>query len=136
MLRTDDKSVKRDASDTFKLVQMYMRDRKPTGKYTSADSNSNSSRVSSGGGGGDSDSTEATLKGGPAAVAMEIALRGWSSEAAMRDEIYMQLCRQTSNNKRVSVSPVVPGEGLFKGARVSISSVIHSLFKGTCNSLR
>ena len=120
MLKTDDKIVKRDACETFKLIQMYMCDRKSSGKYANADTAAAASTASEAASGCSSptgtpsdnrgplqDSAngprEIGLKGGAALVATEIATRGWMSEADMRDEIYMQLCRQTSNNKRMLV---------------------------------
>ncbi|TSL47591.1 Rho GTPase-activating protein 39 [Bagarius yarrelli] len=38
-------------------------------------------------------------KGEPLAVALEIAVRGWSNQG-LRDELYIQLCRQTTENFR------------------------------------
>ncbi|KAK3522736.1 hypothetical protein QTP86_030783 [Hemibagrus guttatus] len=38
-------------------------------------------------------------KGEPLAVALEIAIRGWSNQG-LRDELYIQLCRQTTENFR------------------------------------
>jgi len=67
MIRTSDKTVKKEAPEVFKLIQTYMNDRK--GKTTSRH------------------------------VALEIATKGWSV-VDLRDEIYMQLCRQTSDNPR------------------------------------
>ncbi|KAL7888718.1 hypothetical protein AOLI_G00036920 [Acnodon oligacanthus] len=38
-------------------------------------------------------------KGEPLAVALEVAVRGWSNQG-LRDELYIQLCRQTTENFR------------------------------------
>ncbi|ESN93582.1 hypothetical protein HELRODRAFT_115456 [Helobdella robusta] len=67
MIRTNNKSVKKEASEVFKLIQVYMGDRKS--------------------------------KEPLAQIALEIAVRGWIS-VEMRDEIYIQLCRQTTKNPR------------------------------------
>ncbi|XP_041367234.1 rho GTPase-activating protein 39-like [Gigantopelta aegis] len=67
MLRTTDRIVKKEAIEVFKLIQMYMGDRK--GRQS------------------------------PMSHALEIVTKGWSIPA-LRDEIYIQLCRQTTENKR------------------------------------
>ncbi|XP_076450484.1 uncharacterized protein LOC143286698 isoform X3 [Babylonia areolata] len=66
MIRTNDKSIKKEACDIFKLIQLYMGDRQ--GKQA------------------------------PLSVALEIITKGWST-INLRDEIYIQLTRQTTNNK-------------------------------------
>ncbi len=67
MIKTNDKIVKKDALDVWKLIQMYMGDRKPKAPATH--------------------------------IALEITIKGWTT-AAIRDEIYIQLCRQTTDNKK------------------------------------
>ncbi|XP_029111049.1 rho GTPase-activating protein 39-like [Scleropages formosus] len=67
MIVTADRAVKKEAVEVFKLIQMYMGDRK------------------------------ARLD--PLSVAHEIVVRGWSSQG-LRDELYIQLCRQTTENFR------------------------------------
>lgn len=67
MLRTNDKAVKREACEVFKLIQMYMGDRKP--------------------------------KSSPLHVALEITVKGWTMPS-LRDEIFIQLCRQTTENRK------------------------------------
>ncbi|XP_029634196.1 uncharacterized protein LOC115209795 isoform X3 [Octopus sinensis] len=67
MLRTNDKAVKREACEVFKLIQMYMGDRKP--------------------------------KSTPLQVALEITVKGWTMPS-LRDEIFIQLCRQTTENRK------------------------------------
>nr|KAG5694187.1 hypothetical protein BaRGS_016033 [Batillaria attramentaria] len=67
MIRTNDKSIKKEACDIFKLIQLYMGDRR--GKQA------------------------------PMSVALEVITKGWSM-INLRDEIYMQLTRQTTENKR------------------------------------
>jgi len=62
--------VKKEAVEVFKLIQTYMTDRK--GK---------------------------TNGGSKQTVALEIATKGWSV-VELRDEIFMQLCRQTTDNPR------------------------------------
>ena len=42
-------------------------------------------------------------KSAPNSVALEIISKGWSS-VELRDEIYLQLCRQTSDNPRKYVT--------------------------------
>lgn len=68
MIRTENKTVKKEAPELFKLIQTYMGDRK---------------------GGKD------TLT----VIALDIISKGWSS-SELRDEIYIQLCRQTTRNPR------------------------------------
>ena len=67
MIRTNDKAIKKEALDNWKLIQMYMNDRK--------------------------------AKAPPTHIALEITIKGWT-QPALRDEIYIQLCRQTTENKR------------------------------------
>lgn len=67
MIKTNDKAVKKEAPDVFRLVQTYMLDRKAKMPLMQ--------------------------------VALEIVTRGWSNNE-LRDEIYMQLCRQTTDNMR------------------------------------
>lgn len=67
MITTTDKSVKKDACEVFKLIQVYMGDRKVKSGTTSD------------------------------SVALDITTRGWSKQL-LRDELYIQICRQTSDN--------------------------------------
>jgi hypothetical protein len=67
MIRTTDKSVKKEAVEVFKLIQSYMGDRK--------------------------------AKAAPNQVALDIVIKGWGC-VELRDEIYIQLCRQTTENPR------------------------------------
>lgn len=69
MMRTSDKVVKKEAPETFKLIQQYQGDRRPK--------------------------KEEPLN----QLALQLATKGWSMNA-LRDEIYIQLCRQTTDNKR------------------------------------
>ncbi|XP_069133981.1 rho GTPase-activating protein 39-like isoform X7 [Argopecten irradians] len=67
ILRTEDKGVKKEACDVFKLIQIYMGDRK--GKHSQMQ------------------------------AAQEIVIKGWNV-ANLRDEIYMQICKQTTENRK------------------------------------
>ncbi|XP_044100635.1 rho GTPase-activating protein 39 isoform X2 [Neovison vison] len=68
MIVTSDRHVKKEACEIFKLIQMYMGDRR--------------------------------AKADPLHVALEIATKGWSVQG-LRDELYIQLCRQTTANFRL-----------------------------------
>ncbi|XP_008068157.1 rho GTPase-activating protein 39 isoform X2 [Carlito syrichta] len=68
MIVTSDRHVKKEACELFKLIQMYMGDRR--------------------------------AKADPLHVALEIATKGWSVQG-LRDELYIQLCRQTTENFRL-----------------------------------
>ncbi|XP_054981822.1 rho GTPase-activating protein 39 isoform X1 [Sorex araneus] len=68
MIVTSDRHVKKEACEIFKLIQMYMGDRR--------------------------------AKADPLHVALEIATKGWSVQG-LRDELYIQLCRQTTENFRL-----------------------------------
>jgi len=74
LIRTESKLVKREASEIFRLIQMYMGDRP-------------------------------LVKSGltPAGIAADLVCRGWTN-VALRDEIYIQLCRQTTRNPLPSVA--------------------------------
>ncbi|XP_061096149.1 rho GTPase-activating protein 39 [Conger conger] len=67
MIVTADRAVKKEAVEIFRLVQMYMGDRR-----TRAD---------------------------PTAAALEVVGKGWTCPG-LRDELYIQLCRQTTENFR------------------------------------
>ena len=67
MIRTNDKMNKKEALENWKLIQMYMGDRK--------------------------------AKAPPTHIALEVVIKGWT-QPSLRDEIYIQLCRQTTDNKR------------------------------------
>lgn len=67
MIRTNDKIIKKEAPEVFKLIQMYMGDRK----------------------------AKASLP----QLALDIAVKGWSIKG-LQDEIYIQLCRQTTENTK------------------------------------
>lgn len=71
MIRTSNKSVKKEAPEVFKLILMYMGDRK--------------------------------TKDPAMQIALDITVRGWTV-VELRDEIFIQLCRQTSKNPRGFVS--------------------------------
>lgn len=68
MLRTNDKNTKKEAVEVFKLIQMYMGDRKT--KLTQSQ------------------------------LALEITTKGWTLGPDLRDEIFIQICRQTTENKK------------------------------------
>jgi MyTH4 domain len=70
MIRTENKLVKKEALEVFKLIQMYMGDRKLTTKDVPMSS-----------------------------VAFDIISRG-SVIDELRDEIFIQICRQTMRNPR------------------------------------
>ncbi|KAI1888805.1 hypothetical protein AGOR_G00172530 [Albula goreensis] len=67
MIMTADRGVKKEAVEIFKLIQMYMGDRR--------------------------------ARTDPLSVALDVAVKGWSCQG-LRDELYIQLCRQTTENFR------------------------------------
>lgn len=67
MIRTVNKAVKKEAPELFRLIQMYMGDKKTKDPLSQ--------------------------------IALEIVSKGWTL-AELRDEIFIQLCRQTSKNPR------------------------------------
>jgi len=74
MIRTESKLVKKDAPDLFRLIQAYMGDRKITG--------------------GRSDAPTTT-----AGLLTDVVVKGWNV-VELRDEIFIQICRQTTRNPR------------------------------------
>ena len=78
IIRTENKLVKKEASEMFRYIQMYMGDRPLlVGK----------SAVT------------------PFSIAVDVVCRGWSN-VALRDEIYIQLCRQTTRNPLLLVTSI------------------------------
>jgi len=76
IIRTESKSVKKEAAEIFRYIQMYMGDRPLVlGKSGLT----------------------------PFNIAVDIVCRGWVN-VALRDEIYIQLCRQTTRNPHPLVS--------------------------------
>jgi len=76
IIRTESKLVKKEASEIFKFIQMYMGDRPlMLGKSGLT----------------------------PLSIAVDIVCRGWTN-VALRDEILIQLCRQTTRNPLPSVT--------------------------------
>jgi hypothetical protein len=69
MIRTENKVVKKEAPEVFKLIQTYMGDRKPAKDMPLSH------------------------------VAFDIIQRGWSI-IELRDEVFIQICRQTMRNPR------------------------------------
>ncbi|XP_014668112.1 PREDICTED: rho GTPase-activating protein 39-like [Priapulus caudatus] len=69
MIATSDKKVKKEALEIFKLIQMYMCDRKLKSGMTQL------------------------------GIALDLAKRGWTNKG-LRDELYIQLCKQTTDNRR------------------------------------
>lgn len=68
LILIQDRQLKKDAIDTFKLILGYMGDR--------------------------------TIKGkSPEKLALELTTKGWNTPV-LRDEIYLQLCKQTTDNFR------------------------------------
>lgn len=67
MLKTEDKTLKKEAVEVFKLIQMYMGDRRAKQISTH--------------------------------TALSIANKGWSI-TPLRDEIFLQLIRQTTDNPK------------------------------------
>jgi len=70
--------VKKEASEIFRQIQMYMGDR-PLVLGKSALT--------------------------PLSIAVDVVCRGWAN-VALRDEILVQLCRQTTRNPLLSVTSV------------------------------
>uniref|UniRef100_H2ZL65 Rho-GAP domain-containing protein n=1 Tax=Ciona savignyi TaxID=51511 RepID=H2ZL65_CIOSA len=68
MIMTKDKHTKKDACETFKLIQAYMGDKK-------------------------------VKKAEKPEIALEVITKGWQG-TGLRDEIYIQLCRQTTGNPK------------------------------------
>ena len=68
LILIQDRQLKKDAIDIFKLILGYMGDR--------------------------------TIKGkSPEKLALELTTKGWNTPV-LRDEIYLQLCKQTTDNFR------------------------------------
>ena len=72
MLPMEDKTLKKEACDLFKLVQIYMGDRKCKPGMTCN------------------------------SVALELCNHAWN-KPALRDELYLHVCRQTTENPRKCV---------------------------------
>jgi hypothetical protein len=75
LIKTNDKTVKKEAPELFKLIQIYMGDRR--------------------GGGGVKNNSD--LK----AICLEIMIKGWSM-SVLRDELFFQLLKQTNLNTNIT----------------------------------
>ena len=75
MLPLEDKTLKKEACDLFKLVQIYMGDRKCKPGMTCN------------------------------SVALELCNHAWN-KPSLRDELYLHICRQTTENPRKYVFPL------------------------------
>ena len=88
MIRTENKLVKKESAEVFKLVQVFMGDRKIN--------------------------RDAPMS----SLVMDVVVKGWNI-AELRDEIFIQLCRQTTRNPReyvcdFSVSAPCPRSPMVK----------------------
>jgi len=76
MIKTENKLVKKEAAEVFKLIQVYMGDRKIGRDIPSS------------------------------CLTPDVVMKGWSV-AELRDEVYIQICRQTTRNPREYVDCLV-----------------------------
>lgn len=100
LIKTNNKNLKREACEIFKLIQIYMGDRKLTSNYFGSDSakpirnlfsflktNSESNTTK-----GSNQATQQDM------VCLEIIKKGWT-HTHLRDELFLQLIKQTTQNK-------------------------------------
>ena len=74
MIKTENKLVKKEAPEMFKLIQAYMGDRKISSRDTPMSS-----------------------------MLYDVVVKGWNV-VELRDEIFIQICRQTTRNPREYVN--------------------------------
>jgi len=102
LIKSNDKIVKKEACELFKLIQIYMNDRKLSSNYfpnisdTSIMTNSSFTKLSNLSGNVLS-SQEQTKMYHQNLVCLEIMTKGWIYPQ-LRDELYMQLVKQTTDN--------------------------------------
>jgi hypothetical protein len=100
LIKTNNKNLKREACEIFKLIQIYMGDRKLASNYFGSDSpnpirslfsflktNSETSTTKN--------SNQATQQD---MICLEIIKKGWT-HSHLRDELFLQLIKQTTQNK-------------------------------------
>jgi len=105
MIRTESKLVKKDAPDLFRLIQAYMGDRKITG--------------------GRSDAPTTT-----AGLLTDVLVKGWNV-VELRDEIFIQICRQTTRNPR-EYEPAIALTITHTHARTHTHTHTHSHLTAFC----
>lgn len=109
LIKTNNKTIKKEACELFKLIQCYMGDRKSTSSTTATNTPENSLRlkpskssfISSQQQHGTSSSSSFIimdhLNSQKDLTALEIMSKGWQ-HAQLRDELFLQLIKQTTSN--------------------------------------
>ena len=92
LIKTNDKIVKKESCEIFKLIQIYMGDRKPASNFQPTDPNLITKYSST-----KFDNETNTKIIQREMICLEIMTKGWIY-SQLRDELYLQLVKQTTEN--------------------------------------
>ncbi|CAF0922158.1 unnamed protein product [Brachionus calyciflorus] len=98
LIKTNNKQIKKEACDLFKLIQIYMGDRKMLINMTNQNSLKKKIEFNS-----SNFLEQLNSSGTNDSICLEIMIKGWI-HPQLRDELYLQIVKQTTQNSNLSSS--------------------------------